>query len=105
MDLLWFILASHGMTFGIVYASIFNKIRPSRDWLGGFGKVFHCALCMGFHVGWFLFAINKWTELFTFEYSLANLFILSWLSSGTSYVLTMLVSDNGIQLGVNKNNE
>ena len=98
MDLLWFILASHGMTFGIVYASIFNKIRPSRDWLGGFGKVFHCALCMGFHVGWFLFAINEWTELFTFDYTIANFFICGFVGAGTSYLLSMIVGDEGIKI-------
>ena len=102
MDLVYFALAAYGLTQILVYGKIFQGIRPSKEKFKGF---FHCPMCVGFWVGTFLFGINKWTELFTFEYSLANLFILSWLSSGTSYVLTMLVSDNGIQLGVNKNNE
>ncbi len=46
----------------------------------------------------FLFGINAYTELFTFEYTIANLFILGWLSSGTSYVLSMLINDDGIQI-------
>jgi hypothetical protein len=97
VDLLWFILASYGMTFLIVYASIFSKIRPRPDWLWGTGKLFHCALCMGFHVGWFLFAINKWTELFTFDYTLANFLICGCVASGTSYMLSMLIQDKGVR--------
>ena len=97
MSLLWFILASYGMTFLIVYASIFSSIRPSREWLGGFGKLFHCSLCMGFHVGWFLFAINRWTELFTFDYTFANFFICGCVGSGTSYTLSMLIQDKGVR--------
>ncbi len=102
MELIYFVLTAYGLTQILVYGKIFESLRPSQEKFTGF---FHCPMCIGFWVGTFLFGINKWTELFTFEYSLANLFILSWLSSGTSYVLTMLVSDNGIQLGVNKNNE
>ena len=97
MDLLWFILASYGMTFLIVYASIFNKIRPRPDWLWGIGKLFHCALCMGFHVGWFLFAINRWTELFTFDYTVANFLICGCVGSGTSFMLSMLIQDKGVR--------
>jgi hypothetical protein len=97
MDLLWFVLASYGMTFGIVYASIFNKIRPSHDWLGGFGKIFHCSLCMGFHVGWFLFVINRWTELFTFDYTLANFLICGCVASGTSFMLSQIIQEKGVR--------
>ncbi len=97
MELLWFILASYGMTFGIVYASIFNKIRPSREWLGGFGKIFHCTLCMGFHVGWFLFVINGWTELFNFEYTVANFLICGCVSSGTSFMLSQIIQEMGVR--------
>lgn len=98
MDLLWFILASYGLTFLIVYASIFNSIRPSKDWFNGFGKLFHCPLCFGFHSGWFLFVINKWTELFTFEYTLANFLICGCVGAGTSYILSMIVGDDGIKI-------
>ncbi len=101
MDLVYFVLVAYGLTQILVYGKIFQDIRPAKEKFKGF---FHCPMCVGFWTGAFLFGINGFTELFTFEYSLANLFILSWLSSGTSYILTMLVSDNGIQLGVNKNN-
>ncbi len=98
MDLIFFILAAYGLTQILVYGSIFNKIRPAKDWLMGFGELFHCPMCMGFWVGAFLFGINACTELFTFDYTIANFFILGGLSSGTSYVLNMIVGDCGIKV-------
>ena len=98
MELIYFILTAYGLTQILIYGSIFNKIRPSKEWLNGFGKLFHCPMCMGFWVGVFLFAINPFTELFTFEYKLANAFILGCLSSGTSYLLSVLVNDFGLNL-------
>ena len=63
MDLFYFILAAYGLTQILVYGSIFNKVRPPRQWLHGFGKLFHCPMCMGFWVGTFLWGINRYTEL------------------------------------------
>ena len=54
-------------------------------------------MCMGFWVGLLLFGINDFTELFSFDYTIANGFILACLASGTSYLLTMLVGDNGVK--------
>ena len=96
-ELLLFGIAAAGITSIGVYGSIFNKIRPKKESLKGFGELFHCPMCMGFWVGVFLFGINKYTELFTFDYCIANLFILGWLSSATSYVLNMVVGDGGIK--------
>jgi fructose-specific phosphotransferase system IIC component len=98
VDLIYFILAAYGLTQILIFGSIFNKIRPSKNWLNGFGKLFHCPMCVGFWVGVFLFGINKWTELFTFEYTLANIFILGWLSSGACYLLSVLVNDFGFKI-------
>jgi len=98
MELVYFILATYGLTQILIYGSIFNKVRPSKNWLGGFGKLFHCPMCMGFWSATFLFGINRYTELFSFEYTLANLFILGWLGSGTSYLLSTLVNDFGFKL-------
>ena len=95
MELLWFVLAAYGLTQVLVYGSIFNKIRPTE---GLFGELFRCSMCLGFWVGMFLFGINKFTELFTFEYNIANLLILGCLSSGTSYILSMLFDDNGLKI-------
>ena len=104
MDLLWFMLACYGLTFLVVNASIFNSIRPSKEWLNGFGKLFHCPLCFGFHAGWFLFVINHWTELFTFEYTLANFLICGCVGSGTSYMLSMFIDDDGLRIAKGADN-
>jgi|TARA_E500000305_G_C4016313_1_gene235853 hypothetical protein len=95
LSLIYFVLAAYGLTQILIYGKIFDKLRPTT---GKTGELFHCPMCMGFWVGVFLFGINAYTELFTFEYTIANLFILGWLSSGTSYVLSMLFNDDGIQI-------
>ena len=89
MDILYFVLSAFGLTQILVYGKVLEKIRPSHHF-------FHCPMCIGFHVGWFLWAINDFTELFTFEYSIATAFVLSCVSSGTSYVLSMIFGDEGI---------
>ena len=101
MNLVWFILCAYGLTQILVYGSIFDKIRPSKLWLRGFGELFHCPMCMGFWVGAFLLCISQYTELFTFEQNIINFFICGWVSSGTSYIMNILFCDNGLQMGVN----
>ena len=98
MELLWFILAAYGLTQILVYGTIFNKMRPQKSWLGGFGELFHCPMCMGFWVGVFLLGISNWTELFSFEYNLVNALLLGCISSGTSYILNMIFGDCGIKI-------
>ena len=98
MDLIYFILAAYGLTQILVVGSIFNKIRPSRESCKGLGKLFHCPMCMGFWVGVFLFGINGSTELFTFEYNIVNALVLGWLSSGTTYLIGVLVNDFGFKV-------
>ena len=101
MELLWFCLASYGITQILVYGSIFNKVRPRKERLAGFCELFHCPMCMGFWVGLFLFGINQNTELFRFEYTLSNALICGAVASAASYILNMVFSDDGIQIGVN----
>ncbi len=100
MELLLFILAAYGLTQILVYSDmpILKWLRPSKDSLRGYGKVFHCPMCMGFWVGMLLFFLNGFTELFTFELTIGNMFICGWLSSGTSYILSMLFDDNGLRI-------
>ena len=90
MGLLYFILTAYGLTQILAYGTIFDRIRPSH-------KFFRCPMCLGFWTGAFLFGINRYTELFTFEYNLANLFLLGCLSSGTSYVLCTIFGDDGVK--------
>ena len=54
-------------------------------------------MCIGFWVGVFLFGINGFTELFSFEYNWINILLLGSFSSGTSYLLNMIIGDKGIR--------
>ena len=98
MDLIYFVLCSYGLTQILIYGSIFDKIRPSKESFNNFGKLFHCPMCLGFWIGVFLFGINGRTELFNFEYNFTNAFLLGCLSSGTSYILNMVFGDSGIKI-------
>ena len=98
MELLTFILCAYGLTQILVYGKIFDAIRPKK---GKLGELASCAMCLGFHVGWLLMLLSPFTELFSFDVSLLNLFLLGGLSSGTSYILTMLFGDNGVKHDLN----
>jgi hypothetical protein len=95
MELIWFILAAYGLTYILVFGSIFEPIRPTK---GKLGDLLHCPLCTGFWAGVFLWSINGATELFNFEYSLINAFICGCVSAGTSYFLSMLLNDFGLKI-------
>ena len=99
MDLIAFILCAYGLTQILVYSDmpLLSRMRPSKDSIGGYGKVFHCPMCMGFHVGWFLMLLSPFTELFSFDVTVFNFFLLGGISSGTSYILTMLFGDDGVK--------
>tara|TARA_R110000824_G_scaffold137964_1_gene302667 strand:- start:35 stop:343 length:309 start_codon:yes stop_codon:yes gene_type:complete len=94
MELLTFVLCAYGLTQIIVYGKVLDRIRPTKGKLGG---LFKCPMCMGFHTGWFLMLLSPFTELFNFDVSIANFFILGCISSGTSYVLNMIFGDEGIK--------
>ena len=94
MELIYFILASFGMTQIIVYGKIFEKTRPTQGWLG---ELFRCSMCVGFWVGLIMYGISFHTELFNFDKGLATGFTLGCLSSGASYVLSTLFDDEGIR--------
>jgi len=101
-DLIWFVLAAYGLTQILVYSKVFEKIRPNRDQWGLIGYMANCSMCMGFWVGMFLFFINGFTELFTFDYNIGNMFVCGWISSGTSYFLSMILNDEGLKIQGNK---
>ena len=100
MQLLWFVLTSYGLTQILVYGSIFKWLRNRPNWIG---RLFACPMCTGFWVGVLLFCLNGFTELFTFDYNLANLLVCGWLSSGTSYIFCTVFDDNGIKIERTKN--
>ena len=95
MELLTFILVAYGLTQILVYGSILNSIRPTK---GKLGELFHCPMCMGFWVGFFLCVISPFTPLFTFEPNFVTPILLGCLSSGTSYVLCQVFDDEGIKI-------
>ncbi len=95
IELLYFVLAAYGMTQILVYGTILDAIRPKSGWAG---ELFKCPMCVGFHVGWILMLLSPYTELFNFDVTPVNYLILGCLSSGTSYILNMLVGDNGINV-------
>jgi len=97
VDLIYFILCAYGLTSILTFSKILNPIRPNHYF-------FKCPQCMGFWVGAFLFSINEYTELFTFERNISNLLLLSCLSSGTSYALAMLVDDCGFKVRITGDN-
>jgi len=90
VELVYFILCAYGLTQILVYGTIFNKIRPEHHF-------FHCPMCVGFWIGVFLVGINRYTELFIFDNSVVNYFLLGCLSSGTSYIFCTLFGDNGVK--------
>tara|TARA_R100000008_G_C3553481_1_gene151831 strand:- start:715 stop:1023 length:309 start_codon:yes stop_codon:yes gene_type:complete len=94
IELLYFVLAAYGMTQILVYGKILDAIRPTSGWLG---ELFECPMCVGFHVGWILMLLSPYTELFSFDVTPVNYLILGCLSSGTSYVLNMIIGDEGIK--------
>ena len=69
---------------------IFDRIRPNY-------KFFKCSLCIGFWSGIFIFILNKHTQLFSFDYNFVTAMLLGCLSSGTSYMLSMIIGDGGIR--------
>ena len=91
MSFVYFVVCSYGLTQILAFAKVFDFIRPKHHF-------FSCPMCIGFWVGVFLCGINGWTELFTFEHSFANYFILGCLSSGTSYVFNMMFGDRGLNI-------
>ena len=90
MSLIKFVLAAYGLTQVLVYGAVFDRLRPSHHF-------FHCPMCVGFWSGVLLLLLNPFTELFTFDVTAINAFLLGCIASGTSYALCMLISDGGFQ--------
>ena len=55
MEILIFILAAYGLTQILVYSDmpLIKRFRPAKERFKGNDKLFHCPMCMVFHVGWF----------------------------------------------------
>lgn len=103
-NLLLFILSCYGMTFILVYGSIFNSIRPKQE-SGFLGKLFNCPLCTGFHVGYIIFSLFWLGGIKLFPHFIIGNFIFACISSGTSYLLSVVVDDFGIKINGGDKNE
>ena len=99
MWLLFFVLACFGLTNILVYGSILNCVRPKE---GLWGELFKCPMCMGFHVGYIVALLMNLSSLFNISTNMVDTFLLSCLSSGTSYVFCSLFTDFGINFKINK---
>lgn len=55
-------------------------------------------MCIGFWVGFTLWILKPYTQLYHFDSSPVTGFLLGCLSSGTSYVLDKLIGDDGLQI-------
>lgn len=98
MQLLYFSLAAAGLTQILVYGKILDKIRPTQGWMG---KLLSCPMCTGFWSGIFLWSLNDYTELFTFDVSLVTALCMGCIGSLVSYIFSVTFSDFGINIDSN----
>ena len=95
MSFIWFCLISYGLTQILVYGKIFDPIRPKS---GKLGQLLKCPMCTGFWVGLFLWFVKDYTQLFNFDDSFITAFLLGCASSASSFLGSMLMSDEGVNL-------
>jgi len=96
--LILFILASFGLTQILVHGRIFDSIRPQHHF-------FHCTMCVGFWVGMLIAlpaVLIGFGPLFSFTLveKIFSIFIAGCISSGTSYALCGIFSDDGININL-----
>ena len=53
---------------------------------------------MGFWIGLKLFLLNGFTDLFTFDITIGNTILMSFIGGASTYILAMIVDDNGIRI-------
>ena len=95
MTFIWFCLISYGLTQILVYGKIFDPIRPKS---GKLGQLLKCPMCTGFWVGLFLWFVKDYTQLFNFDDSFITALLLGCASSAASFLGSMFMSDEGVNL-------
>lgn len=93
-----YIFVCYGLTQILCYGKIFDKIRPNNPF-------FKCSMCVGFWAGLFVYILMSLSTFNPFVFSLIDMFLMSCLSSGTSYILDKLVGDKGININVQYSNK
>lgn len=108
MELIYFILSVYGISgfLALINHKYLSKIN--RDARGRFTKddskkikikILDCPFCMGFWVGLLLFSLNGYTNLFTFDITIPNAVLMSFIGAGATYVLGTIIDDDGIRIG------
>lgn len=90
-----FILASFGFTHILVHSKLLKPIRPKHYF-------FHCSMCIGFWAGIFIYFLmqgleNSLSNLNSLQFW-CELFIMGCISSGSSYALSSIIGDEGINI-------
>jgi len=62
------------------------------------GDLLSCTMCTGFWSGIFLWSLNDYTKLFTFDNSPVTALLLGFLGSLISYIFDVVFDDNGIKV-------
>lgn len=95
IDLIVFILSCFGLTQILVYGKILESVRPTKGMLG---ELFKCSMCMGFHSGYIVAILANFSGLIEWNLQPVDYLLCACLSSGTSYVLDKIISDEGIRI-------
>lgn len=95
MGLIYFILSTYGICSLI---SIINYRYLKKDW-----RILNCPYCLGFWVGFVLFMLNGYTDLFDFNISIFNALLISCIGGASTYILEVTINDSGIKINKTKN--
>ena len=92
-NLIVFILMCAGITKILTEGSIFDKIRPDKQF-------FRCSLCMGFWVGCIIFLVNVLNGYYLFPNLLLGTLGSGPIGSISSYIICRVVDDDGIKITI-----
>lgn len=94
-SLFLFILACFALTKIVVSGRILDPIRPKWYY-------FHCSLCFGFAAGiitaWVFHFAEVWVMPLRIVPALCASFVFALVGSGTSFMLSSIVSDYGVKM-------
>ena len=91
INLLYFLLASSGLTQIVLYGKIFDKIRPNWHWL-------KCSMCFGWTAGVVVNILMGIIWINILPINIVGLFLAGFISSRVSYITDRLVDDDGINI-------
>lgn len=87
-DLLLFVLASFGLTFGLmqklprpVYFDADGEFRK-----GFFGRLLRCSYCTGFHAGWMSWLLLRFSGVWP-EFPWPSIVVFAFVGAASGYLL------------------